>query len=273
MLDISKINDHVPEKMRALIGELRRGHTSPVTIHVEMQAGTHRVLSFYDERFPSTVEESPRIAVLRYEEGNFILRSHRIRNKKFSPGNGGYRERLTNDPRKMLKWLREYVTPLTYHEIMQTTDDVTSAYGNWATEPERNIRDAVPAAMSRNFLMILMEEMSHMQRVGFTQFATDHFRKIYQEALPMYDEHVRRSSLNVKHVHVYIEPDGKVIATSKDDATAVYDSAKYENMEQAPKIIQEQVAMLKLAGKGNYLPEVGQCMTDNIYWLHVFEPS
>lgn len=267
MLDVSGINEHVPQEMRALINNLRRAETSPITIHVEMVANTDRAVAFYDERFPSTREGAPRIAVLRYEQGKFIIRSTRIKNRKFGGGSGGHHEFLTQDPRKMQKLLRQYIYPLTMPEIIDMTDGVESTYYGWVNAPERDMATHL-SGLAYTARKAVIEEVCHLRLLGVSQFKTNLFDGIFREVLPLYDEHQRRLALKVEHVHVYFEPDGKV-AVTKSKAPLEWDTVKYPSLEQLPENIQQQVCMLKLVEQGKYLPEVGQRMADDIYWVHI----
>lgn len=269
MLDVSGINGHVPQEMRALINDLRRAETSPITIHVQMIDGTHLAVAFYDERFPSTREGAPRIAVLRYEQGKFIIRSTRIKNRKFGGGSGGYHEFLTQDSRKMQKLLRQYIYPLTMPEIIDMTDGVGDKYYSWVNDPERDMATHL-GGLAYTARKAVIEEVCHLRLLGVSQFKTNLFDGIFHKVLPLYDEHQRRLALKVDHVHVYVEADGKVSVTrSKNTPQPEWNTVKYSSLEQVPENIQQQVCMLKLVEQGKYLPEVGQRMADDIYWVHI----
>lgn len=268
MLDVTAINGHVPQQLRAVINDLRRNETSATTIHVQPALGTYSMLDFYDERFPSTREDSPRIARIRYEAGNFILRSSRIKNRKYGGGSGGYHEFMTKDARKMQKLLRQYVYPLTIAEIIDSTEAVSDKYDTWVARPERDM-GPIMGSMSWTAKQAVLEEMCHMRTIGVNQFKTPLFQKIFDEMLPLHDEHKRRQALKAEHVHVYVESDGKVSVT-KSKGPLEWDTIKYPSVEQVPEDIQQQICVLKLVDKGKYVPEVGQRMTDDIYWIHLF---
>lgn len=274
MLDVSQITNHVPAEMRSMINDLRRVHTSAAVIQVQMREGTYNTLDFFDERFPPNRANAQSIASLRYEGGSYIIRSQRIQNKKFRAGNvyGAFRERVTKDARKMQKMLREYIYPFHIYEIIDMTENTRTSFANWVNAPERDmctITGSLPSIIKRD----LIEEMLHLRMQG-TQFKTERFRKIANEALPLYDEYARRSSLKVTHMHVYVQPDGKVVVTkATEDRSFDWQTTTYDGMDKVPENIQQQISMLKLVDIAQYVPEVGQRMAEDIYWIHVIAAS
>lgn len=277
MLDVSAINGHVLQELRGAISELRRFETNPTTIRVLPRAGSYSIVDFHDARFMSDMKDNPtdgRIATLRYESGEYVLRSHRIHNNKFNPHSGGHRERVTRNGRVMQKLLRECITPLTITEIINMTDDAILLYDRWVDQPDSQVRDIFEGGVDFTLRDDLMEEIIHFNSIG-VEMRTPRFRKITAEAIPLHEEHKRRAKLKVTHAHVYVDPDGKVSVTTAERGESVksWGTTTYANMEEVPKNIQQQICILKLVDKNTYVPEVGQCMAEGIYWVHLFPTS
>ena len=274
MLDVSAINGHVPEAMRNLINDLRRAETSSTTIVVQPRSGTYNVLEFIDSRFLQNDEINKLIAALYYTGGAFELSCPRIKNVKFRPSTPGYHKRVTQDPRKMQKFLRSHIYPFSILEIMDLTDDVGRLYDLWVDQPHSEMWNTWGRAATEH----MIEEVVHLHSMGVTHFKTRMFQQLAERGLPLYHEHQRRKKLEMVHMHVFIEPDGKVVVTGKYDdllsggggsGKPVMQSRTYDSLDAAPLYIRQQVSMLKLLDKGTYVPEVGKHMADNIYWVHV----
>jgi hypothetical protein len=277
MLNVSAIDGNVPQILRSLISDFRRTDTSSAEIIVQPRLGSSFILDFYDARFPpnvSTGENSRRVATLRYEAGNLVLRSSRIKNNKFNHNATGFYERTTKEPRNMLKLMRQFISPLTMAEIIGMHEDVTYSYRTWVNDPDDHVRQML-AGTGSDIRDDLIEEMAHLKALGI-EMKTDQFRKIADEALPLHEEYQRRTKLKAQHMHIYVEPSGKVVVTSTKDtvrSSYIAESVTYPSMEEVPENIRQQVYILKMVEKNTYVPEVGQCMADGIYWVHVFPTS
>lgn len=269
MLDISAVNGHTPEGIRTMLNQLRREDTNPVTVTVLPKHGSYNHLIFYDGRFPPDSEQKEvRIATLEYTAGvGYKVRSKRIQNKKHNPNHSGYNERKTQDPRKMYSVLKEVTHPFTTLEIIGLTDDVNYTYTCWVEQPSHDIRNKWGRSITEN---LIIDEVMHLASVGITNFKTHLFCDLVNEGIPLYNEHKRRLALQLMHMHVFIDFDGKVITTLQHPQYATkMKSLTYPNMDAVPAHIQQQVAVLKLVEANTYVPEVGQRMGDNIYWVHV----
>lgn len=266
MLDISKLHSEVPQQLRALVNELRRIDTSPVVIQVHPHADHY--VSFADSRFKDRDDRAPlRLVRVGYMAGEYTIRSERIRNKKHNPNSTGYRERTTHDARKAFKILLEVVHPFTPREIFNMTDGITDEHYSWVERPRADLRTQFGLMGSPNDFTML-EEIAHLQGLGFSSFKSSLFQKLAKYALPIYEEYQRRLSIKVQHMHVFIDHDGKVIVTTRD-TNQLAQQQTYESLLTAPEHVQQQVAVLKLVDEGSYVPEVGRRMSSNVYWVHV----
>jgi hypothetical protein len=266
MLDVSAIDGSVALCLRSIVNTLRLSHTTPGVVAVVPRLGSSYILDFFDGRFPTDAEASQRIATLRYESGAYALRSSRIHNNKFKSRSGGYHERVTKSVTKMHKLLQEYVTPLTMREIVNMTDDVEHQYSVWVERPSSQISD-VCSGLHGTTRQNVLEEAAHLKALG-VDVKTRFFKSIIDEALPLYEEHKRRVRMKMNSLHVYIEPSGKV-AVTKVESPQVANSTYYDSLDDAPENIRQQIFLLKLVDKNQYVPEVGQCMAEGIYWIHV----
>ena len=271
MLDVTNINNHVPAELRSALNDLRRAHTSPAVIQVRMRDGFYSTVDFYDERFPYGRTNAPRVAALTYEGGSFILHSIRIKNRKFSPNVPAFREKVTKDDRKIHKLLREYIRPFSINEVIRMTDDVADKYSSWVNDSMREVNKymgTLPSTIRNE----LLDEMLHLRAAG-VQFRTPRFRTFVTEALPNYEEYLRRSKLKMTHMHVYVQPDGKVVVTRAVGMEMNWNNVTYDGIDAVPEHIRQQISMLKMVDTGQYIPEVGQRMAEDIYWIHVVDAS
>jgi hypothetical protein len=94
-----------------------------------------------------------------------------------------------------------------------------------------------------------------------------------EEGVPKYDEHCRRKDRKFGGVHVMINPDDslevyctkKVESLGVDECTAV----TYASMSEAPEIVQQHIALLRMSDNSTFVPEIGTRVNERIYWLEL----
>lgn len=257
--------------IKNLVTEFRRVQVSRFPIDVVVREDIPHFAYFVDSRFPvrayykNNVLGYLRIEGSADESGRWKMQlySRLINNEKYKIQNEKYYMKETNDPKKMLKWLKEFVKPYTSLEIMHKTGGhIGNEHEAWRDEPWRSFTSKTRELKSSE----IAEEIMHLQSLGVT-FKSDKFRELATTGLELYAEAKRRKALPTTNAHVFIQPDDSVlVSVPQSDASGTW---TYENMEKAPECVQQQVAMLRLSPVEQYVPEVGRMVSDTVFWIHV----
>lgn len=262
MLNIIQTNP-LPTIIQGLVTEFRRVQVSRFPINVEASAGSSQV-RFVDSRFPGGWRTDKSLAVLHmegFDKNNkpiIKMTSKRINNEKYSHQNSEYHTRVSSDPKKMLKWMKEYIKPYTPFEVAERTRDrVFSAHDMWQTQAS----DAM-TGFSYVREAELYDEIEQLLSVG-VQFRTNKFRELAEQGLPAFREKQARSKAAKPETHVIFNPDESVVVT--DNAGA----ATYDSFDMVPQAIQQQVSLLRMMEADQYLPEVGIRFDTNVFWVNV----
>ena len=262
MLNIIQTNP-LPTIIQGLVTEFRRVQVSRFPINVEASAGSSQV-RFVDSRFPGGWRADKSLAVLHMEGFDknskpiIKMTSKRINNEKYSHHNADYHTRVSSDPKKMLKWRKEYIKPYTPLEVAERTRDrVFSAHDMWQTQAS----DAM-TGFSYVREAELYDEIEQLLSVG-VQFRTKKFRELAEQGLPAYREKQARSKAAKPETHVIFNPDESVVVTDKEGATT------YDSFDMVPQAIQQQVSLLRMMEADQYLPEVGIRFDTNVFWVNV----
>jgi hypothetical protein len=263
MLNIIQTNP-LPTIIQGLVTEFRRVQVSRFPIDVEASAGSSQV-RFVDSRFAKDSWRMEKVLAILHMNGfdkngkpAIKMMSKRIANEKYSTHNSEYHTRVSSDPKKVLKWMKEYIKPYTPQEVAERTRDrAFSAYDTWQTE-------ASDAMSGLNYVREeeLYAEIEALVSVG-VQFRTDKFRKLAEEGLPAYLEKQARRNADKPATHVIFNPDDSVAVTDKDGATT------YDSFDMVPQAIQQQVSLLRMMEADQYLPEVGIKFDKNVFWINV----
>jgi len=256
MLNIT--TENIPDAIRQLIVEFRRSQVSRFPVDVA-HSGINRSIHFGDSRFPNK-ESLARLEVNGLDKNNkkiLKMYSFRISNDKFLCTNRDYRTRSTSDPKKMLKWMKDYIKPYTGPEVARMSKDtVADAHRAWQREAEE-------AAVSINRISerAIYEEIEALLSFG-VEFRTEKFRELATVGLPAYKEKRMRSVKAEPKTHVLINPDESVVVSG--DA----DTATYDSLEAAPEQVQQHVALLRMMEQNEYLPDVGIKVNAQVFWVN-----
>lgn len=107
-----------------------------------------------------------------------------------------------------------------------------------------------------------MKEVQHMATIGYLP-KTDFFKSALESGISAWNEKKIREQKKLCTVHVLINPDESV-EISNNSQTANKDS-----LDKCSEHVQHSVAMLRLMGAGDFVPEVGYKVRDNAYWVEV----
>jgi hypothetical protein len=271
MLNLN-LNESVRPELAKLITEFRRAQVSrfPINVDANSDGGAIR---FVDSRMPKD-SWNPKSILARLEvsdtdkNGNpvYKLSSRLIENEKYSPTNNDYHTKSTNDLKKLLKLLKEYVKPYSAQEIANRTWYIAdSRYDEWQTLPTKFYHSA-SSGIGREDLA--KEILALMQRG--VEFHTEKFRRVALEGMPHYIESVRRQNMPSCKTHVYVQPDDSVVVTTLPN-TAGIDAGclNYENLQASPVPIQQAVAMLLMVEDDTFIPEAGYRVNDKQFWVEV----
>jgi hypothetical protein len=271
MLNIN-LCDAVPPEVREMITTLRRTHVSRFPVDVVCESDRPNVVRFVDSRFPTIRNRVDScLAVLDYAEYDgdgrriYKVASRLIQNEKYSSQNHRYHIKETTDIKKVLKLLRDYAKPYSSIEISykDTGDDLHTDEMLWRDKPLREMNIVFSMSTTE-----LAEEIMYLHSVG-VQFRSDKFRRAVTNGIEICKDVKHRKDVRQDSLHVYIQPDGSVTATSSDPKHMEAGAWTYASMEQAPQCVQQQIAMLRMCDERLYVPEVGRKVKDNRFWIHV----
>ena len=262
MLNIIQTNP-LPTVIQGLVTDFRRVQVSRFPIDVEASAGSSQV-RFVDSRFPGGWRADKALAILNmngFDKSNkpiIKMTSKRIFNEKYSAHNSEYHTRVSSDPKKVLKWMKEYIKPYSPLEVAERTRDrIVSAHNLWQTTATEAMN-----GMSYVREEDLYREIEALLSVG-VQFRTDKFRELAERGLPAYREAQARRKADRPRTHVIINSDDSVVVTDDKESTA------YDSFDMVPQDIQQQVSLLRMMEADQYLPEVGIKFDRNVFWVNV----
>lgn len=262
--------------VRTMLTEFRRVQVSRFPIEVVTNESVDfRRIRFVDSRFPSEGwHRDKNLAVLEFYErddkGRIIykLASRLIQNEKYAAYNDDHFTKSTTDPKKMFKYLREYVKPYTALEVAtRTRMTAKDAHQTWADEAWHKFRSITSGIGSSD----IAKEVMYLKSIG-VEFHTEKFRKVAEEGVEAFAEHRRRQNTPFSDVHVFFNPDESVMVSCMTEGALDAGTSTYERFDEVPPAIQQQVAMLRLMDAKTFIPEVGMRMTDREFWVQV-EPN
>jgi hypothetical protein len=258
--------------IKNLVTEFRRVQVSRFPIDVVVREDIPHFAYFVDSRFPvDRLTRHNTLGYLKYEglcdDGRFKmqLRSRLIQNEKYKIHNEKYNIRETNDPKKMLKWLKEYIKPYSSTEIIhETGGHIDGDHDTWRNETWGAFTSKVRELKASE----IAQEIMHLQTLGVT-FKSDKFRELATTGLDLYAEAKRRKAIPTENMHVFIQPDESVMVSLPKSQKLPIGSWVYENMDKTPECVQQQIAMLRLSPIEQYVPEVGRMVNSRTFWIHV----
>lgn len=261
-VDKSKISQPVVEFLSML--ELKHAK-NPTVINVQAVQSIHREefwqLRFADPRF--TEDEMPLIGVTEWTHGNrstkeYKISSRKIQNDRFSGWSNENSSRRTKDVKKAVKIAVESLAPYEWHEVSaKGRRDAEGSHRGWVSECNHSVK---PFSIDNS---VIYEEIKHLVEQGVV-FKTEQFKKA-AAGIPAYEEFVARLQKPVKFDTV-MERGDKVIYIK--DGRAL-ESQELGAMDALPESARNSIALLKLVGKNNLLPEVGYRAGENTYFIYV----
>lgn len=266
MLDIQGDDEIEHDELKQVLKEFRRVQVSRFPIRADCEEMSIR---FFDSRIP----HSKQLAEVSVEtndkdEEYFCLESRLIINDRFMRGNNRRNQKHTKDPKKLLRYMRDYVKPFSAKEISRESAEYHDRFtGHWRNEAESLMRDL--CNMSREEVM---QEMIRMQAIGYKP-QTEKFAQMMEKGLPAWVEYKRRAERSVMNVHVFINPDESVEVYCSDKlgfAGINQGTTPFNSLADTPTSIQQHVAMLRMMDNKAFIPEVGTKIDANNYWVEVF---
>ena len=254
------------EGLKQVIKDFRRVQVSRFPIEVHFR---ETYVKFYDSRF---TDKKP-VAVVEVNKDDkgdevFILTSRLILNDRFVRGNDRRTQKHTKDPKKLLRYMREYILPWKSFEIaLNNLDEHTNHVDRWVYQASALMRDL--CNLDRD---AVMQEMVRMKAVGYTP-QTEKFAQVMENGLSAWEEAKRRTSRQVMRVHVFFNPDQTVELFCDDKmgyGGITQGTTAFPSLEHAPLCIQHHVAMLRMMNDGEFIAEVGTKIDANNYWVEVF---
>lgn len=274
MLNV-KLSADTPIQLINVVNALAIGHVSKYAVDVMRSRNYASEVWFFDSRFSTgkdfTYDEG--IAALSYSQGEFFLKSNRIKNDRYNSYSDGYHTRKTGDHKKMLRILKEVIKPFDEFELAKRSEGIDRSISYWRETPRDNLVELMHDIVGTQEML---EEIMYLKSLGVS-FRSEKFQRVANQAGELEAEYRRRQKVfsNTINLYVYEQPDAVVTVVFFGDTKSVkYKKAHhwvYENMESVPEAIRQQVALLKLSEADTYVPEVGKRDTQNAYWVHVPE--
>lgn len=270
MLNIGDMTN-APEALTNLLKEFRRIQVSRFPIDVVYKYN-NSALTFIDSRFPTDTMNQHKVAGLLFwrtgDEGKNIyeITSRLIANSKFNPGKVEHHTKTTNDPKKALKFMRDYIKPFSQIELAKRSlSYVETAFD----EQKVQARSAFYGACNVG-VEALIEEVIRLKSIGVKP-QTEKFEKVYNEGIPKYEEYLESKQKKFHQAHVWINPDQSVLLTIMNkELDKQPEIASYESLTECPEWVQQGVAMLRIL-EANTKPVVGLGTRwgDSDFWLEV----
>jgi hypothetical protein len=249
-----------------LVRDFRRVQVSRFPINVKFDvSGNMGSARFYDSRFPTHT-----IAMLWAESDKdgskfWVLDSRLIHNERYRTSRRN--QKHTKDLKKLLRYMRDYVKPLSAKEIAGSCKEVMSSrLGRWKHDAIDQMRNA--CNFDRDDVM---QEIVRMKAVGY-QPQTPMFAKLMEQGVALWEEAKRRQDRKVMQVHIFVNPDESIELFCDDklgygginQGVTVYNS-----IDEAPMNIQQSLAMLKMLEEKTFVPEVGTKVNETNYWVEI----
>lgn len=261
------------ERLNSMFAEIltnfRRTQVSRFPVEVIVKHENSMV--FIDSRFPIAHHEMTNVqkilgSVWTDDKGRVVVESRLIQNDKYAVHNSDYRTRKTQDPRKALKYIKEYIKPYTSHEIANRT--ISNA--EYAFNSHRDKVGWKAREYRLQDIEVLHAELMHMKTMGYEP-KTDAVRKLMTEGFEHIEHAMRMKDTEFPKVHVHIAPDESVtVAVLAKHSNLEMGAYTHETLAAAPTFIQQQVGLLKMMDKNTHVPDVGYKSSDTEFWIEGF---
>jgi len=279
MLEITNPENIQHDGLRTALQEFRRAQVSRFPIKVSCHK---KEIHFYDSRFAGCDRHTELGSVTVNEkrdddddddddevvEEYFCIESRLIDNTRYVSSNDRKHQKHTKDPKKLLRYMRDYIRPFTTKEIASRSMDTRRRQvENWYGQAGSLARDL--CNLDREDVM---EEMIRMKAVGYKP-QTKKFAQVMEQGIPAWEEVERLKNRKAMNVHVFINPDESVEIYCQDKkgfGGINQGVTAFNSLAESPNCIQQQVAMLRMMDDNAFVPEVGTKVDANNYWVEVF---
>jgi hypothetical protein len=251
-----------------LLADFRRTQIS--RFPVEVRVINSEFIAFVDSRFPVSPNASAGVRNSIgsvYSDGDkIVIESRLIQNEKYNMHNTDYHTRKTQDMRKVLKYMKEYLKPYTAQEIAhRTLNGAKEAFNDHKQKAMWKARHYKLDDMD-----VLYEEVMHMKMLGYEP-KTDAVKKLIDEGFPALEQYMKTKDTEFPRVHVHIAPDESVtIAVLAKQSNLEMGAYTHDSLAAAPTFIQQQVGLLKMMDKNTHVPDVGYKSSDTEFWIEGF---
>lgn len=212
-------------------------------------------VNFFD---PNYLHSSVGAIKLQWRGDNSIAFSVRGR-KEVAPRRKNLEDRCSktsSDETKVLKLMRQMITPYTLREISEFYDNrVEETLKPWRSQLYSKTR----APFHRINYETVVKELRNLKNLG-VNLVTPEFRGMMEETLAYHDEYEYRQSVSVTKMFVSIREDG--IHTTTEGLLHVYPT-----FDSLHKDTQGKLAMLKMLKDGDSIPEVGIRIDAKTFWV------
>lgn len=269
MLNIGDITN-APVALLDLLKEFRRVQVSRFPIDVVYKPNNDS-LAFVDSRFPTVSTRYQNVAGLllwkKDDKGKNIyeITSRLISNSNFNPGKVEHHTKTTNDAKKAIKFMRDYIKPFSQIEIADRSKTyVENSFNEQKTDVRSAFHDACQISMEA-----LMQEVIRLKAIGVKP-QTEKFEKIYTEGIAKYEEYLESKQKKFNQAHIWINPDESVLFTLIEDREAKPTTASYESLTECPDWVQQGVAMLRMLDVDKKaIKGLGTRWGDSDFWVEV----
>lgn len=276
MLDIKNLDKANHDVLKDLVMEFRKHQVSRFPIEVMVNDGGWNI-GFVDSRFPTDRWNATNMVAMLYmkiddEKPTLTIESRLICNDKYAAYNDEYHTRSTKDPKKMLKFMKDYIKPWSAHEIANKTKrTMENKIDEWKSKPDKNVRGFRYQVSDSE----IFESFQKLKDMGVAPVDTL-MEKLYESILPDYIEGKERSKKKLSDLcHVFFNPDGSLSITRVGIDAGRTVAKTYESIEETPQVVQNNIAMLKIVEADQFVPEVGYKANNTAYWIEGYplEPN
>jgi hypothetical protein len=209
-------------------------------------------IEFHDNRFP----HMSKIGKLFHNGDKFIVESRLITNSKYKNWKREHHYKECKKADRVLKNLIDYMRPLSIIEVgREAREYAESKEDRWKRDISSNTMDVIRGRLT---VPKIVEEIKHLMSLG-VEFKTDAFRTIVNEGLALYEEQQRVAAVKMNHNYVYFMPDGRVLVNHGSDTKEITPE------QSLPQAISDNLALLKMLGDKEFLPEIGYRRSDKEY--------
>lgn len=218
-------------------------------------------LRFYDPRFVD--EKHPPVGVVEWTYGSrsekeYKISSRKITNERYGHWGNEHASRRTKDIKKAVKIALEALVPFEWIEtVKQSLRQAEQNHERW-------MRESLTFGSSLGGVDVhsMVEELENLMAQGAT-FKTEAFKKAISK-IPDYRENKRRQAIKPKF-NAVIDRGDMVVYIPAETPNAPQELPSIDVLSDS---IKESIALLKIMGKDNLIPEVGYKGGENTYFIY-----